>query len=208
MPVAKTVHAVAGQQRPAPGAGAMGMAVMVVVRVVVAGVGVVVVLMPVVPELGLVEEEEKHHAHQQGGKQLLGPGLRLEGLWQQVHEGGGQQRAGRQAQQMLRTDAGAGRVVPGHGAAQKAGRQPDAANAGGQGGDHNCYQIHSGLRKPGAGWRHIFLINSNKKGRMRGPGRWRGLAAGGGPQATPLALNHSSARFQPSSAGPWRKLGR
>ena len=35
------------------------------------------------------------------------------------------------------------------------------------------------------------------KAARRGPG-----------QATPCALNHSRQRFQPSSAGPWRKLGR
>ena len=101
------------------------MAVMVVVRVVVAGVGVVVVLMPVVPELGLVEQKEKHQAHQQRGKQVVGIDMAFKRLGQQVHEGGGQQGACRQAEQALRPHTGAAPLEP-HPHQQRC--QPDAAD--------------------------------------------------------------------------------
>ena len=88
-------------------------------------------LMPVVPEFGLVEQKKEHHPDQQGGKQGMRAGLAFKGLGQQVHEGGGQQGAGCQAQQVLGIDAAAPRVHAG--THQKSGH-PDTADAGSQGG--------------------------------------------------------------------------
>jgi hypothetical protein len=68
----------------------------------------------------------------------------FEGLGQQVHEGGGQQRAGRQAQQVLRVHAARAAA---HAHLQQEGREPDAADAGDQGRRDDDYQIHSCLRK-------------------------------------------------------------
>ena len=94
----------------------------------------VVVLMPVVPQLGFVEQKEKHQAAQQHGKQLVRARLALERLGQQVHERGGHQGAGRQAEHVLR-------VAPQHGKAQ--GRsEPHAADAGGNGSDQDGDQGH------------------------------------------------------------------
>ena len=103
-------------------------------------------LMPVVPQLCLVQQEEEDHAYQQCGKQFLGAGLALEGLGQQVHEGGGQQGARCKTEQVLRAHA-PGTAVRSRKEAQahQARRQPHAANARGQGRDQDCYQSH-GLR--------------------------------------------------------------
>ena len=105
----------------------------------------VAVLMPVVPQLGLVEQEEEHHAHEQRGEEVVRVGRALEGLGQQVHEGGGQQRARRQAQQVLRPHAVRGAAQA---RAHQQGGHPHAADARGQGGQKNCYQCHSCLRPP------------------------------------------------------------
>jgi hypothetical protein len=111
---------------------AMGMAVLALRRVVV--------LVPVVPQLGLVQQEEEHQAHQQRGEQLMRPGLALERLGQQVHEGRGQQRTCGQAQQMARAHTVGPRAQPG---AQKPGGKPHAADPGSQSGRDDCYQSHS-----------------------------------------------------------------
>ena len=72
---------------------------MIVVMVMV--VRAVVMLMPVVPQLGLVEQEKEHHPHQQGHEQAVRADVGLKRLRQQVHEGRGQQSTGGQTQQML-----------------------------------------------------------------------------------------------------------
>ena len=70
--IAKAVHAVTGQHRPAAQTrtGTVAVAVTVAMRVpmIAVVVVVVVVLMAVVPQLGFFEQEEKHHANQQGGE--------------------------------------------------------------------------------------------------------------------------------------------
>ncbi|OQC02705.1 MAG: hypothetical protein BWX79_02764 [Alphaproteobacteria bacterium ADurb.Bin100] len=92
----------------------------------------VVVFVPVVPQLGLVQQEEEHQPHQQGEEQVVGTGLALERLGQQVQEGGGQQGARGQTQHVL----GVARQC-----AKAQGRgNPDAADAGGQGADPDRYQ--------------------------------------------------------------------
>ena len=141
------MHAVAREHRPSARARPVVM-VMVVRMAVVMGVIVVcmdvavggglcvAVLMPVVPQLGLVQQEEKHHTHQQGGKQVVGARLALERLGQQMHEGRGQQGARRQAQQVLGAHAvGAPAQAQPH---QQCG-QPHAANARSQRGQDDCY---------------------------------------------------------------------
>ena len=114
------------------------MAVVVVVVVVVVSVimGLIgrhgmVVFMPVVPQLGFVEQKEKDQPHQQRHEQIMRTGLALECLRQQVHEGGGQQGPRRQAEHVLG-------VARQHAKAQQR-RQPHAANTGGQGSHQNCY---------------------------------------------------------------------
>ena len=110
------------------------------------------VLVAVVPQLGLVQQEEEHQPQQQHGEQVVGIGRPLEGLGQQVHEGRGQQRAGRQAQQMLRAHAPA----PPQARAQQGRRDPHTADACGQGGQNDCYQCHSCLRLSNLPKRHFF----------------------------------------------------
>ena len=99
---------------------------MVVVVVVVATVPMSMAVFPamfmaVVPQLGLVEQEEKHQPAEQRGEQIIGAGLAFKRLGQQVHEGCGQQRASRQAQHVLG-------VACQHAKAEQRG-QPDAADA-------------------------------------------------------------------------------
>ena len=96
-----------------------------------------VVFMPVVPQLGFVQQEEEHQANEQRHEQVLRAGLRLKRFRQKMHEGGGQQCAGRQAEHVL------GGTCQ-HAEAQKRG-QPHAADAGGQGSQKNRYQYHSCL---------------------------------------------------------------
>src|SRR5450830_1230394 len=109
----------------------MNMPVVMVMVMVMVMVVPLPMLMAVMPEFGLVEQEKEHHPDQQGGKQGVRAGLAFKGLGQQVHEGGGQQGAGRQAQQVLGIDAAAPRVHAG--THQKSGH-PDTADAGSQGG--------------------------------------------------------------------------
>ena len=86
-----------------------------------------VMLVPVVPQLRLVEQEKEHQPEQQHSEQYRRLDAALEGLGQQVHEGGCQQRASGQTQQMLWIQAAS--VTP-HTDAHQQGRKPDAADAG------------------------------------------------------------------------------
>ena len=141
--VTETMHAVTGEHGPAAGFGhvavcrvgvmAMGSGVNVALRVFMGVVvrrarrGLVVVFMPVMPQLGLVQQEEEHQADQQREKQVVRAGLALERLRQQVQEGGGQQGTGRHAEHVL----GESR----QNAETQGGCDPHAADAGGQGAD-------------------------------------------------------------------------
>jgi hypothetical protein len=117
----------------------MNMPITVAVRVAMR-VPMVAVLMPVVPQLGFVEQKEKHHAHQQGGKQVVRARLAFKGLGQQVHKSRGQQCARRQAQKVLGADA---IMAPTQAHAHQKGCSPHTANPRSQGGDQDCYQSHS-----------------------------------------------------------------
>ena len=147
------MHAVAREQRPAartrPVVVRVAMVVpmvMAVAVVMVVMVGVVTgglcmaVLVPVVPQLGLVQQKEKHHPHQQGGEQVVRARLALKRLGQQVHEGRGQQGPCGQAEQVLRAHA---IVAPTQAHTHQQCRSPHAANARSQRGDQDCYQCHS-----------------------------------------------------------------
>jgi len=88
---------------------------------------IVMVLVTVVPQFRLVEQKEEHQAEQQHCEQRGRRHAALESFRQQVHEGGGQQGTGRQAEQLLRPlRAAAAAPQP---QAQQAGRDPDAADA-------------------------------------------------------------------------------
>ena len=180
--IAKTMHAVTGQHRPATDARRAVVVVRVIMGVMAVVVplrfGVLVVFMAVVPKLDLVQQKEEHQTNQQRCAQGLGTDMAFKRLGQQVHECGRQQRAGRQAQQM----AGVARHQR-H--AQQRG-QPDAANACGQRGQEDRKEGHQGGAR-------------KKKAARRRPGSKTGLY-----QATPCWRNHSSARFQPSLAATSR----
>ena len=120
--VAKGMHAVAGQHRPATRFGSL--AVVVAVLVVAGRDLTIMVFMAVVIQLGLVEQEKKHQAHEQRGKQLLRTSLAFKSFWQQVHEGSGQQRTGSQTQHV--------RGVARQQAKAEQRCQPHAANASDQ----------------------------------------------------------------------------
>ena len=60
-----------------------------------------VMLVAVVPEFGLVEQKEKDQAGQQCREQLVCTDLAFKSLRQQVHEGRGQERTGRQTEHVL-----------------------------------------------------------------------------------------------------------
>ena len=152
--VAETMHAVTCEYGPAARLVGMGMgmgmgmsgivgrgvpvgmrvALRVLMGVVMRRRGhhLVVVFMPVVPQLGLVQQEEEHQPHQQGEEQVVRAGLALDRLGQQMQKGGGQQRACRHAQHVLG-------VTRQHTKAQGCG-DPHAADAGGQGAEPDCYQ--------------------------------------------------------------------
>jgi len=102
-----------------------------------------VMLVAVVPEFGLVEQEEDHQAAQQYAEQQARLDAALEGLGQQVHEGGRQQSAGREAQQVLRIDAAAAA----HAHAQQQCGDPDTSDAGDQGRGKDDEQVHDGFSK-------------------------------------------------------------
>jgi len=134
----------------------------VVPRVPGVGVGVVMhmvlmlvgMLMAVVPQLGLGQQEEEHHADQQRHEQILGAGLAVEGFGQQVHEGRGQQGPGGQAEQaLLRAAAGALAET----GLQKKVSHPDAADAGSQGGHDDGDQCHNNCFLSGR-WPELLRI--------------------------------------------------
>lgn len=56
-----------------------------------------VVFVPVVPQLGFVEQEEKNQAAKQHGKKMVRVGLAFKRLRQQMHKSGCQQSPRRQA---------------------------------------------------------------------------------------------------------------
>ena len=155
--IAKRMHAVAQQHRPTSAVGVvvvprvmrcvgmccvcmhMAMVCIVVVMAVHRIVGLnLVVFMSVVPQLGFVEQKEKHQPHQQDSKQGLGRHASrhrlLERLWQQTHKGCGKQSAGRQAQQML--------GKPREQGISQQSSQPHTADASDQGTDQDRKQSH------------------------------------------------------------------
>jgi hypothetical protein len=93
----------------------------VLVRIAMSVFMPMMVLMPVVPQLGLVEQKEKHQTQQQGEEQLVGVHFALKGLWQQVQKGRGQQSACRQTEHVLGVTAQNTETQPG--------RHPNAAYA-------------------------------------------------------------------------------
>ena len=82
---------------------------------------VVTMFVPVVPQLSLVEQKEKHQANQQSHEQCVSPGFTLKGLRQQVQKSRGQQGPCGQAEHVLG-------VAAEHAKTQPCG-QPDAADA-------------------------------------------------------------------------------
>ena len=101
--VTKGMHAVACQYRPtACKTLCVLMSMLMVVVLMVMVRLVMVMLMAVVPQLGFVEQKEKHQADQQGGEQGLRRNVRFKSLGQQMHESRGQQSTCSQTEQMLR----------------------------------------------------------------------------------------------------------
>ena len=76
--IAKSMYAVTGQHGPAT-TFSFGM-VMVVMNVTMAVATAATMLMPVVPQLGFVEQKEKHQSCQQGSKQIMRAGLAFKRL--------------------------------------------------------------------------------------------------------------------------------
>ena len=118
------MHAVACQDRPTAGCGRtvtpvrMGVIVpMVVMRMAMGGP----MFMAVVPQLGFVQQKEKHQPQQQRQKQIAGRDCTLKSLWQQLHERCGQQGPCGQTQHVLG-------VATHHTVAEPCGH-PHAANA-------------------------------------------------------------------------------
>jgi len=105
-----------------------------IVRVPAVRVPSGMVFVPVMPQFSFVKKEEKNQANQQSRKQLLHTGLAFEGLGQQVHEGGGQQRASGQTEHV--------RGVAGQHASAQQRCQPHTSNAGRHCSRQNCYQSH------------------------------------------------------------------
>jgi hypothetical protein len=97
----------------------MGMPVTMTVSVPM--VVTMVVFMPVVPELGFVEQKEKHQAQKQGHEQGMWADIALESLGHQVQKRRGQQSACGQAEHVLG-------VTAEHPETEPSG-QPNAANA-------------------------------------------------------------------------------
>jgi hypothetical protein len=90
----------------------------------------VVVLMAVVPQLGFVEQKEKHQPHQQRQKQLMGTGFAFESFGQQMQKRGGHQGTGGHAQHVLGIATEDAKTQPS--------RHPDTANACHQSAYQNC----------------------------------------------------------------------
>ena len=93
--VAEVVDAVADQHAPAPLPGLQRVEVVVVV------VPVAFVVVRVAVQLGLLEQEEEQQPREQRGEQRLRVGATLERLGQDIEQRGGEQHAGRQADQVL-----------------------------------------------------------------------------------------------------------
>ena len=87
------------------------------------------VLVTVVPQLGLVEQKEKHQAEQQHGKQFGWLDAALEGFGQQMHERSGEQCTGGKTEKMLWIDATSAVADTD---AQQQRCQPDTSNSGKQ----------------------------------------------------------------------------
>ena len=120
----------------------MTMTMVVVVRMRVAMTGhrrAAVVFVPVMPQFRLVEQEEEHHAEEQRGEQAGRLDPALEGFGQEVHERGGEQRAGGQAQEVLGIEP-APAVAHAHAHEQRG--DPHAADAGDERGGEDEEQIH------------------------------------------------------------------
>ena len=111
--------------------------------VVVPFMSCAMVLVAVVPQLGLVQQEEEHQACQQHREQQVRVATVLEGLGQQVHEGGGQQGAGRQAQEVLGVEPGGAATFAADAQADQEGGHPDTADAGAEGGEEGGEQGHA-----------------------------------------------------------------
>jgi hypothetical protein len=79
------------------------------------------VLVPVVPQLGLVEQKEKHQAQEQSQKELVGAHATFKSLGQQMQERRGHQGPGGQTQHVLGVAAQNTKAQPS--------RHPNTANA-------------------------------------------------------------------------------
>ena len=169
------------------------------------------VLMPVVPQLRLVEQKEKHQPHEQSGKEIVGARLALKRLGQQVHERSGQQGTGRQTQKVLWAHAVATATQA---QAHEQLGQPYAANTGGQSGQNDCYQCHSQICFMDKRW-GLFSFKFFVPGAAPKKAALSAQAASFGARAataqatqqgqtTPCALNQASMRRVPSSAASLR----
>jgi hypothetical protein len=98
-----------------------------VCMVVVRGLVPVVVLVPMVVQLGLIEQKEKYQCAQERSAQGVCAHLALKGLGQQVHKGRSQQGPRSQTKQLLRKTR---QHTKGQGRSQ-----PHAAHAGKQSSD-------------------------------------------------------------------------
>ena len=98
--VAKAMHAIAREHGPTArfGWGVMRDLMGIVMVVVV----VMMMFMSVMPQLGFVQQKEKHQAKQQRHEQAFGPRLALKRLGQQMQERGAHQRTRSQAEHVLR----------------------------------------------------------------------------------------------------------
>ncbi len=114
---------------------------------------VVVMLVSVVPELRLVKQKEEDQPRQQRHEQAMRPNAAFKCLGQQVHERGGQQRARRKAEHMLR-------VTRQHAKAEQC-RQPYAADPGGQRSNQYRYQNHSCVCLPHMARSQISTIKND-----------------------------------------------
>ena len=138
--VAKAVHAVTREHGPTARTARLGRGVVNFVFVLMfiftfMAVLVVMVFVPVVPQLGFVQQEKEHQANQQRHEQIFGSRLAFKSFGQQVHERRGHQRTGSQAEHVLR-------IARQNAEAQQC-CQPHAANACDQRTDQNSYQSHS-----------------------------------------------------------------
>ena len=89
-----------------------------------------VVLVPVVPQLCLVQQKKEHNTHQKQREQLVGAGFAFKSFGQQVKKSGGQQSTRRQAEHVL--------GVARQNAQSQSTSQPDAADTSHHGAGQNC----------------------------------------------------------------------